>query len=124
MIVHIDRAWLLDLAHRSLPDDPEVTDFGSLQAAVARHADKVLDVYVYAEPHHRAAALMHQLVRVPALEARNKLFAAVVAASYLSASGLFVTVTAKTAADLAERIDRDALDVRSAAAEIRAWTRK
>ncbi|MFI5664502.1 fic family toxin-antitoxin system, toxin component [Streptomyces sp. NPDC051684] len=123
MIVRIDRAWLLDLAHRSVPGDPEVTDFGSLQAAVARHADKVIDVYVYAEPHHRAAALMHQLVRVPALEARNKLFAAVVAASYLSASGLFVTVSAKTAADLTERIDREALDVRSAAVEIRAWTR-
>ncbi|RII06899.1 Toxin Doc [Streptomyces sp. YIM 130001] len=123
MIIHIDRAWLLDLAHRVLPGDPEVTDFGSLQAAVARHGDKVMDVYVYAEPHHRAAALMHQLVRVPALEARNKLFAAVVAASYLSISGCFVTVSAKTAADLAERIERDSLDVRSAAAEIRGWSR-
>lgn len=34
--------------------------------------------------------------------------------------GLFVTVTAKTATDVAERIPRDALDVRCAAAEIRA----
>ncbi|MFH8993197.1 hypothetical protein [Streptomyces sp. NPDC017940] len=57
MFVRIDRAWLLDLAHRTLPDDPEVTDFGSLRAAVARHADKVMDVYVYTEAHHRAAAL-------------------------------------------------------------------
>ncbi|MFI0242084.1 hypothetical protein [Streptomyces sp. NPDC016845] len=59
---------------------------------------------------------------MPALEARNKLFAAAVPA-YLSASGLFVAVTTKTAADLAERIDHDSLDVRSAAAQIRSWTR-
>ncbi|MFH8993196.1 hypothetical protein [Streptomyces sp. NPDC017940] len=60
---------------------------------------------------------------MPALEARNKLFAAVVAAACLSASGLFVTVSAKSAADLSERIDRDALDVRSTAAGIRTWIR-
>jgi hypothetical protein len=28
VILHIDRAWLLDLAHRSLPGDPDVLDFG------------------------------------------------------------------------------------------------
>jgi hypothetical protein len=75
---------------------------------------------------HPSAGYRRTLVRVPALEARNKLFAALVASSYPSASGLFVTVTAKTAADVAdvtERIYSVALDVRSAAAEIRAWTR-
>ncbi|MFJ3213665.1 hypothetical protein [Streptomyces flaveolus] len=72
---------------------------------------------------HFPAGYRRTLVRVPALEARNKLFAALVAASYPCASGLFVTVTAKTAADVTERIYSVALDVRSAAAEIRAWTR-
>jgi prophage maintenance system killer protein len=122
VILHIDRAWLLDLAHRSVPGDPDVTDFGTLQAAVARHADKVMDTLVYAEPHHRAAALMHQLVRCPALEYANELFGAVVAASYLTVSGAVVTVTPKEAADLAERIARDGLDVRDVAEELRGWT--
>ncbi|MGW4517902.1 fic family toxin-antitoxin system, toxin component [Streptomyces sp. NPDC004393] len=121
MIVAVDRAWLLDLAHRTLPGDPDVLDFGSLQAAVARHTDKVLERYVYAEPRHRAAALMHQLIRVPALEYANELFAAAVAAAYLTVSGAVVTVDFKEAGDLAERIARDGLDVRLVAEEIRGW---
>ncbi|MFD8375793.1 fic family toxin-antitoxin system, toxin component [Streptomyces sp. NPDC059688] len=122
MILHIDRAWLLDLAHRSVPGDPDVLDFGTLQAAVARHADKVMDRPVYAQVHHRAAALMHQLIRVPALEYANELFGAIVAAAYLSASGAMVTVDHKQAADLAERIAQDGLDVREVADEIKVWT--
>ncbi|MET9881267.1 fic family toxin-antitoxin system, toxin component [Actinacidiphila glaucinigra] len=121
MIVHIDRAWLLDLAHRNMPADPDVTDFGSMAAAVARHTDKVMESPVYTEVHHRAAALMHQLIRVPALEHANELFGAVVAAAYLTASGAIVTVGAKEAAELAARIDRDALDVRAVAEAIRGW---
>lgn len=121
MIVHIDRAWLLDLAHRSVPGDPDVTDFGSLQAAVARHADKVMDTPVYNEAHHRAAALMHQLIRVPALEHGNELFGAIVAASYLTVSGAVVTVNPKRAGDLAERISQDGLHVRHVAEEIKGW---
>jgi prophage maintenance system killer protein len=120
VIVTIDRAWLLDLAHQSLPADPDATDWGTLAAAVARHADQVMGTYVYGGVHHRAAALMHQLVRVPALEHSNELFGAVVAASYLAASGVVVTATAKQAASLASRI-RDGLDVRTTAEEIRGW---
>ncbi|WP_256257159.1 fic family toxin-antitoxin system, toxin component [Streptomyces sp. MUSC 14] len=96
-------------------------DFGSLQAAVARHTDKVMDRYVYPKPHHRAAALMHQLIRVPALEHANGLFGAVCAASYLTVSGAVVTVDYKDAGDLAERIARDGLDVRLVAEEIEGW---
>ncbi|OIJ85807.1 fic family toxin-antitoxin system, toxin component [Streptomyces sp. MUSC 14] len=121
MILAIDRAWLLDISHRNLPGDPDVIDFGSLQAAVARHTDKVMDRYVYPKPHHRAAALMHQLIRVPALEHANGLFGAVCAASYLTVSGAVVTVDYKDAGDLAERIARDGLDVRLVAEEIEGW---
>ncbi|HEY5835025.1 fic family toxin-antitoxin system, toxin component [Streptomyces sp.] len=121
MIVHIDRAWLLDVAHRYLPGDPDVVDFGSLAAAVARHADRVMDRQVYPQPHHRAAALMHQLIRVPALEYGNELFGAVVAAAYLTAGGAVVAADVKEAGDLAERIGREGLDVRAVADEIKTW---
>lgn len=121
MIITIDRAWLLDIAHQYLPGDPDVTDFGALAAAVARHADKVMDKLVYPAVHHRAAALMHQLIRVPALEYGNELLGALTAAAYLTVSGLMVTVDMKQAADLAEQVARDGLDVRRVAEEIRAW---
>jgi prophage maintenance system killer protein len=122
VILHIDRAWLLDHAQRSLPGDPDIIDYGTTQAAVARHADKVMDRYVYAGVHHRTAALMVQLIRCPALEYANELFGATVAAAYLTASGVVVTVDYKEAADLAERIARDGLGVREVAEEIKGWT--
>jgi prophage maintenance system killer protein len=123
VILHVDRGWLLDTAQQFLPADPDVTDFGTLAAAVARHADAVMDVPVYAEVHHRAAALMHQLVRVPALEFANEQFAAVVAASYLTASGVVVVAEAKQAVELALRIRDGQADVRQSAEAIRTWFR-
>ncbi|MFD7439301.1 hypothetical protein [Streptomyces sp. NPDC059861] len=74
-----------------------MTDYGVLAAAVAWHVDEVMDVPGYADLHHRAAALMHLRIRVPALESRNELFGAVTAAAYLTASGATVTVTPKDA---------------------------
>jgi death-on-curing protein len=123
VILRVDRAWLLDIAHRFLPRDPDVTDHGTLAAAVARHADAVMEVPVYGAVHQRAAALMHQLIRVPALESVNEHFAAVVAASYLSASGVIVTAEPKQAVDLAARIRAGNADVRETADAIRTWFR-
>nr|WP_223242774.1 fic family toxin-antitoxin system, toxin component [Streptomyces sp. CBMA123] len=121
--MRIDRVWLLDIAHQFLPNDPDVTDYGTLAAAVARHADEVMDVPVYGAVHQRAAALMHQLIRAPALESANEHFAAVVAASYLSASGVIVTAEPKQAVELAARIRAGNADVRESAAAIRSWYR-
>ncbi|MGW5047509.1 fic family toxin-antitoxin system, toxin component [Streptomyces griseoluteus] len=98
MILHVDRAWLLDAAQQYLRADPDVTDGGALAAAAARHADEVMGTSVYPEAHHRAAALHYLLARVPALESRNELFGAAVAAAYLTAPGLTVTVEAAVAA--------------------------
>ncbi|MFH9347657.1 fic family toxin-antitoxin system, toxin component [Kitasatospora sp. NPDC017646] len=123
MILRIDRTWLLDIAHQFLPADPDVADYGTLAAAVARHADAVMDVPVYEAVHQRAAALMHQLIRVPALRSANEHFAAVVAASYLSASGVIVTAGPRQAVELAARIRAGRADVRETAATIRAWYR-
>ncbi|MFD4977845.1 fic family toxin-antitoxin system, toxin component, partial [Streptomyces sp. NPDC058424] len=90
MILRVDRGWLLEIARQTLPGDPDVIDYGTLAAAAARHTDEVMDTLVYTQPHHRAAALMHQLIRVPGLETFNELFGVVAATSYLAASGLTV----------------------------------
>ncbi|MEU3558546.1 fic family toxin-antitoxin system, toxin component [Kitasatospora sp. NPDC006786] len=121
MILCVDRGWLLDVAHRFLRADPDVTDYGTIAAAVARHVDEVMDVPVYGGVHQRAAALMHQLIRVPALEFANEHFAAVVAASYLAASGVIVTAEPKQAVELATRIRDDQADIRETATAIRTW---
>ncbi|WP_159049040.1 hypothetical protein [Streptomyces sp. NRRL B-3648] len=47
MILHVDRVWLLEAAQQYLRADPDVTDWGALAAAVARHADEVMGTAVY-----------------------------------------------------------------------------
>ncbi|MGR3875824.1 fic family toxin-antitoxin system, toxin component (plasmid) [Streptomyces graminifolii] len=121
MIVRVDRQWLSEAARLMLPGDPDITDHGTFAAAVARHMDEVMDTLVYDQPHHRAAALMHQLIRVPGLENFNELFGVVVATSYLAASGIPVNPNPKAVADLAARINRGEVSVREVADEIRGW---
>ncbi|MFE6225825.1 fic family toxin-antitoxin system, toxin component [Streptomyces sp. NPDC057854] len=122
MILQVDLAWLLDIAHHEIPGDPEITDWGALEAARARHAFRVMDTPVYERPHHRAAALLHQLVRVPALEHSNELFALAVATGYLHASGHRPTLTSHDAVDLIDKTKAGAIGVRQIAAVLKAHT--
>ncbi|MFI9311481.1 fic family toxin-antitoxin system, toxin component [Streptomyces triculaminicus] len=122
MILQIDLPWLLEIARRELPGDPEVVDWGSLEAARARHCFRVMDTPVYGQAHHRAAALLHQLVRVPALEHSNELFAAAVTAAYLHASGHPVNATTKEVVDLVEQVAAGHADVRHIASSLKEWS--
>jgi prophage maintenance system killer protein len=111
------------LAEQRTPGDPQVTDWGALVAAVARHRAEILDVPVYDSPHARAAALLQLLVHVPALERSNALFAAAVAYAYLVASGLRVVTSPEQVRDLALLVKSGAASVEDIAAELRAWCR-
>ncbi|MFF7183321.1 fic family toxin-antitoxin system, toxin component [Streptomyces sp. NPDC008121] len=124
MFLQIDLTWLLDIAQREIPGDPEIVDFGALEAARARHAFRVMDTPVYDQPHHRAAALLQQLARVPALEHSNELYALAVAAGYLHASGYQVRVPSKEAGDLVEQVTVGRAGVREIAAVLKEWTRR
>ncbi|MFB7345004.1 fic family toxin-antitoxin system, toxin component [Streptomyces hydrogenans] len=121
MNLTVDLIWLLQVAQEKIPGDPDVVDFGALEAARARHCAVVMGTTVYPKPHHRAAALLQSLVRLPALEHSNELYAAVVAAAFLSASGRAVKVSTQQAGDLIEQA-ANGLDVRDIAAALAAWT--
>ncbi|MFJ5712743.1 fic family toxin-antitoxin system, toxin component [Streptomyces sp. NPDC093105] len=123
MILQVDLAWLLDIAQNEIPGDPGVSDWGSLEAARSRHAFRVMDTPVYDRPHHRAAALFQQLVRVPALEHSNELFALAVAAGYLQASGQPVTFTSQDAIDLVDEVLAGEAGVRQIAGVLKTWIR-
>ncbi|MBC2864345.1 fic family toxin-antitoxin system, toxin component [Streptomyces mexicanus] len=120
--LRIDLAWLLMLAERMTPGDPQVTDWGALVAAVARHRAEIFDVPVYDTPHARAAALLHLLVHVPALERSNALFASAVAYAYLVASGLKVVVSPEQVRDLARLVKSGEASVHDIARELRQWS--
>ncbi|MFG2790237.1 fic family toxin-antitoxin system, toxin component [Streptomyces sp. NPDC048419] len=118
----IDLAWLLMLAEQKTPGDPQVTDWGALVAAVARHEAEIFDVPVYDSPHARAAALLQLLIHVPALERSNALFASAVAYAYLVASGLKVATSPVQVRDLARLVKSGEATVHDIAAELRGWT--
>ncbi|MFF3332592.1 fic family toxin-antitoxin system, toxin component [Streptomyces sp. NPDC002888] len=120
--LRIDLAWLLMLAERMTPGDPQVTDWGALVAAVARHQAEIFDVPVYDSPHARAASLLQLLVNVPALERSNALFASAVAYAYLVASGLKVATSPEQVRDLARLVKSGEASVHDIANELRQWT--
>ncbi|WP_406462355.1 fic family toxin-antitoxin system, toxin component [Streptomyces sp. NBC_01622] len=120
--LRIDLAWLLMLAEQKTPGDPQVTDWGALVAAVARHQADIFDVPVYDSPHARAAALLQLLIHVPALERSNALFASAVAYAYLVASGLKVITSPEQVRDLARLVKSGEASVDDIAHELRRWS--
>ncbi|MFV2120525.1 fic family toxin-antitoxin system, toxin component [Streptomyces sp. Act-28] len=122
MNLSVDLAWLLMVAERKAPGDPQVVDWGALVAAVSRHDAEIFGVAVYDDPHTRAAALLQLLLCVPALEHSNALFASAVAHGYLVASGLRVTTSPERVRDRARLVRNGAAGVRDIADELERWT--
>ncbi|GAA5609157.1 fic family toxin-antitoxin system, toxin component [Streptomyces platensis] len=122
MTLRIDLAWLLLIAEQHTPGDPQVTDWGSLVAAVSRHEAEIFGVPVYTEPQDRAAALLQLLLQVPALEEANAMFATAVAYGYLVASGLKIATSPEQVRDLARLVKDGTADVGAIADELRTWT--
>jgi prophage maintenance system killer protein len=120
--LRIDLAWLLMLAEQRTPGDPQVTDWGALVAAVARHQAEILDAPVYDSPHTRAAALLQLLIHIPALERSNALFASAVAYAYLVASGLKVVTSPEQVRELARLVKSGEASVHDIARELRRWS--
>ncbi|MBW8740099.1 MAG: fic family toxin-antitoxin system, toxin component [Streptomyces turgidiscabies] len=120
--LRIDLAWLLMIAERKTPGDPQVSDWGALVAAVARHEAEIFDIPVYDNPHARAAALLQLLLHVPALERSNALFASAVAYAYLIASGVKVVTSPEQVRELARLVKTGNASVYDIAHELRQWS--
>ncbi|MEW2516940.1 fic family toxin-antitoxin system, toxin component [Actinacidiphila alni] len=122
MTLRISLSWLLMVAERYTPGDPQVTDWGALVAAVGRHDAEIFGTPVYTDTHTRAAALLQLLVHVPALEESNALYASAVAYAYLVASGLKPAMTPEQVRDLARLVKDGTAPLESIADELRSWT--
>ncbi|EKX60639.1 fic family toxin-antitoxin system, toxin component [Streptomyces ipomoeae] len=119
--LRIDLAWLLMVAEQKTPGDPQITDWGALVAAVARHEAEIFDVPVYDTPHARAASLLQLLMHIPALERSNALFACAVAYGYLVASGVKVVTSAEQVRELAKLVKSGEATVHDITRELRQW---
>ncbi|MFF6996560.1 fic family toxin-antitoxin system, toxin component [Streptomyces sp. NPDC008313] len=120
--LRVDLAWLLMVAERKTPGDPQVSDWGALVAAVSRHEAEIFGVPVYDSPQARAAALLQLLLHVPALERSNAMFASAVAYAYLVASGLKVVTSPEQVRDLARLVKGGDAGVADIAEELRRWS--
>ncbi|WP_381805410.1 toxin Doc [Streptomyces niveus] len=121
MDLHIDIRWLLERQAEVLPKQPSVHDFSSLVAAVARHRVNTPQIGVTVDNAWRAAALIHAIIRLRPLPARNALFGSAVAVAYMNAAGEGVTPPYGALVDLARDIDTGRTDAYDVADRIRSW---
>ncbi|MHC5258150.1 fic family toxin-antitoxin system, toxin component [Streptomyces sp. UC4497] len=110
------------VAEQKTPGDPQVTDWGALVSAVARHRAAIFDVPVYDSPHARAASLLQLLIHVPALERSNAMYATAVAYAYLVASGLKIVTSPEQIRDLARLVKTGTATVHDIEKELRSWS--
>ncbi|PNE43503.1 fic family toxin-antitoxin system, toxin component [Streptomyces noursei] len=115
MDLHIDEAWILQVAELAGASDPAVDDYSVPIAACARHRGELLGERVCDGPYARAAALVHTLGRCRWLERSNLAVAAATGVMYLEASGISVKPTHDDAAALRDLL----LDSTCTAAKIR-----
>ena len=121
MELYIDIRWLLERQSEVLPKAPVVHDFSALVAAVGRHRVNTPKVGALVDNAWRAAALMHTVIRLRPLPARNALFGAGLAVAYMSAAGEGLDAPYGALVDLARDIGAGHLDAYDAADRIRSW---
>jgi hypothetical protein len=117
----IDIRWLLERQAEVLPKQPEVHDFSNLVAVVARHRVNTPQIGATVDNAWRAAALMHAIIRLRPLPARNALYGAAVAVAYMDAASEAIDPPYGAMIDLARDIDVGRTDGYNAADRIRSW---
>ncbi|MER5472190.1 toxin Doc [Streptomyces sp. NPDC002935] len=120
-VVHIDVRWLLQQHEAALPDQPHISDFSALVAAVARHRVDPPRLGVDPDASWRAAALLHTLLQLRPLPSLNVRFACAVTIAYMHASGEGLDAPYGELVELCKDLIAGKSDVFGAADMIRAW---
>lgn len=121
MELHIDIRWLLERQDEVLPKHPHIHDFSALVAAVGRHRVNTPRIGVVVDNAWRAAVLLHTVIRLRPLPARNALFGAGLVVAYMEAAGDGIDPPYGALIDLARDIDTARCDAYDAADRIRTW---
>ncbi|MFF3493313.1 fic family toxin-antitoxin system, toxin component [Streptomyces sp. NPDC002795] len=117
----LDVQFLLHAAEL-LDGDPQVDDYGTLYATVARVNARALEHDIYGSLHLKAAALLQTLARLPCLEHSNAAFAWHSAEAYLMLHGQRLDYPPKAAVELVRDAASSRLGVAGIARQLRDWT--
>ncbi|MEY9966742.1 hypothetical protein ABIA33_004807 [Streptacidiphilus sp. MAP12-16] len=117
----IDLRWLLERQAQVLPEHPEVHDYSGLVAAVARHRVDPPKIDYPADAARRAAALLHTLVLLRPLPARNALYASLCASVYMHSSGEGIDPPYGAMVEVCRAVQGKHTDVFQVADHIRSW---
>ncbi|MFG2987361.1 fic family toxin-antitoxin system, toxin component [Streptomyces sp. NPDC048258] len=121
MELHIDVAWILQVAQAAGANDPAPDDYGVPVSAVARHRAELFEQPVYNGPYAKAAALVHTLGRCRWLERSNLAVAAATGVMYLEAIGIAVKPTRDDAVALRDLLLDPTCTAAQIAVLLRSW---
>jgi prophage maintenance system killer protein len=108
---------LLRLAE-GIEGDPAVRDYSALVAAHERHRATLLGQPIHTDPIDAAAALLHAIVHLRPLEARNDIFAWLAAYALCGLNGVTLKATPEQAVELVRAAERGELDEAAIAAKL------
>jgi prophage maintenance system killer protein len=108
---------LLRLAE-GIEGDPAVRDYSALVAAHERHRALLLGQPVHTDPADAAAALLHAIVHLKPLEARNDIFAWLAAYAVCGLNGITLKAIPEQAVGLVRAAERGELDEAAIAAQL------
>ncbi|MBT2430390.1 fic family toxin-antitoxin system, toxin component [Streptomyces sp. ISL-112] len=117
----LDVTFLLHAAEL-LPGDPQVDDYGTLYAAVARVNARALERDIYGSVYLQAGALLQTLVRLPCLEHSNEAYAWHCAEAYLVLNGCRLEYLPKEAVALVRDAASGVMGVGLLGRQLRAWS--
>lgn len=98
-MIFLDLEALLHVARRTLGGEPEVRDYGLLEAALARPRTSAFGEDAYPEIHDKAAALLHSVARNHGLVDGNKRLALAATIAFYGMNGFRLTFTNDEAYD-------------------------
>jgi death-on-curing protein len=109
-VIFLDLESLLYVATRTLGSEPEVRDYGLLEAALARPQASAHGESAYPGIHEKAAALLHSLARNHALVDGNKRLALAATIAFYGINGIRLTLTNEEAYELVVDVASGRLD--------------
>lgn len=112
---------LLRLAE-GIEGDPAVRGYSALVAAHERHRATLLGQPIHTDPADAAAVLLHAIVHLKPLEARNDIFAWLAAYAVCGLNGVTLKASSEQVVELVRAAERGELDEAAIAAKLAEFT--